>query len=233
MEADEKLFMKKFNIALDGPSGAGKSSVADRLAAHYDMKHLDTGAMYRALSWLLNQAGIEPDNTSGIEETLKNIDLKMPEGQEVWINGNNVTELIRTPRVSMLASRYASLPAVRQKMVSLQQQIASEKGYIVDGRDICDVVLPDAEVKIYLDASPEARAKRRYLQDQQAGKDVVYEQVLADIEKRDLQDRNREVSPLRVSEQAVLVDSSDLDLDQTVSEICRIADQMLEKEGLL
>lgn len=225
--------MKKFNIALDGPSGAGKSSVADRLAVHYDMKHLDTGAMYRAISWLLDQSGIGPENESGVEAVLKDIDLKMPEGQEVWINGNDVTELIRTPQVSMLASRYASLPAVRRKMVSLQQQIASEKGYIVDGRDICDVVLPDAEVKIYLDASPEARARRRYLQDQQAGKDVVYEQVLADIEKRDLQDRNRDVSPLRISEQAVLVDSSDLNLDQTVSEICRIADQMLEKEGLL
>ncbi len=225
--------MKKFNIALDGPSGAGKSSVADLLAAKYDMKHLDTGAMYRALSWLLNREKISLEDEKKLQEALDKVVLDLPADGRVIINGQDVTSLIRTPEVSMLASRYASSGLVRKKMVELQQQITARKGFIVDGRDICDVVLPDAEVKIYLDASPEARARRRYLQDLESGKQVSYEQVLSSICARDEQDRNRPVSPLTISDQAVVVDSSDLSLDETVSAISKIVSESLKKEGLL
>ena len=225
--------MKKFNIALDGPSGAGKSSIADQLAEIYQMKHLDTGAMYRAISWLLNQEKIDPENDLAIENALKSAVLDLPEDGRVIINGIDVSEIIRTPEVSMLASLYASKAPVRQKMVELQQKIASRQGFIVDGRDICDVVLPDALVKIYLDASADARAKRRYLQDLENGKSVEYEEVLRQIEQRDYQDRHRAISPLKISDQAVVIDSSQLNIEQTVAKACKVVNERLKKEGLL
>lgn len=225
--------MKKFNIALDGPSGAGKSTLADRLAAHYGMVHLDTGAMYRAVSWYLNQQNIPADREDAVKKALESVSLDMEPDGAVIINGTDVTKTIRQPEVSLMASTYASIPAVRTKMVELQQKIAAKKGYILDGRDICEVVLPDAEVKMYLDASPEARARRRTLQDQEAGKDVNYEQVLKEIEKRDYQDSHREVSPLKVSKDATVVDSSDLTLEQTEQKMIEICEKALLKEGLV
>lgn len=218
--------MKRINVAIDGPSGVGKSSAADLIAEKYGMSHLDTGSMYRAAAYALHQAGIEPVQNTQLEQALKNLDLDVKDGH-VYIDGQDVSGLIRTPEVSLMASQYSALPAVRSYLVAMQQKIAARKGFILDGRDICDVVLPDAEVKIYLDASAQARAQRRYKQDLEAGKSVSYEQVLKDIEARDYQDSTRAVSPLRISKQAVVVDSSSLNLQQTADAISRIVDQAL------
>ena len=219
--------MDKFNIALDGPSGAGKSTIADRIAQKYGLTHLDTGAMYRAIALTLDEQKISPNEGQALNEALNAIDLEMKDGK-VIVNGQDVSQTIREPKVSTLASKYSALPSVRKKMVALQQQIAENKGYILDGRDICDVVLPDAEVKLYLDARAEARAKRRMLQDAEKGKIIPYEEVLAAIEARDLQDRTRKTDPLKVSEQAVVVDSSDLTLEETVAAIEKIIEEKLQ-----
>lgn len=207
--------MRKFNVALDGPSGAGKSTAADLLGERLHLHHLDTGAMYRAIAYGLNAAGIAPQESEALSNALTTMDLEVQD-QNILLNGQDLTREIRTPEMSRLASLYSALPSVRKHLVAMQQKIASKKGYILDGRDICDVVLPDAEVKIYLDASVEARARRRLLQDLEKGKDVTYEEVFKDIEARDLQDRTRAVSPLRISRQASLLDSSNLTLEQTV-----------------
>ncbi len=222
--------MKSFNVALDGPSGAGKSSVAKEIARKYHLHHLDTGAMYRAIALALHQEGIAPQEGQALTKALEQITLDV-EGDQVFINKDNVTSQIRQPEISKLASQYSALPSVRKKLVAIQQQIASRKGFILDGRDICDVVLPGAEVKIYLDASPKARAMRRMLQDEEKGIHLPFEQVLAAIEARDLADRTRESDPLRISENAVVVDSSNMDFDQTVKRIEEILNQALKEAG--
>lgn len=219
--------MNSFNIAIDGPSGAGKSSLADALAAQYGLIHLDTGAMYRAVALALHQQGIPPKSSEVLKQTLDTIALDMSQQDKVFLNQEDVSQAIRTPEVSQLASQYSALPEVRQKLVALQQQITASKGFIVDGRDICDVVLPNAEVKIYLDAAPEARATRRMIQDAQKGKIIPYEQVLQDILQRDARDMNRKENPLRKSEQATLVDSSQLDFDQTLAALKAVVEKSL------
>ena len=223
--------MKKFNIALDGPSGVGKSSAADGLAARYGLTHIDTGAMYRAIALGMQEKGIEPKESRELTEALNGLEVKL-EGDQIFLNGNNVSSQIRTPLISNLASVYSAIPSVRRKLVALQQEIASEKGYILDGRDICDVVLPDAEVKIYLDASAQARAMRRYLQDKNKGLDVDYEDVLSQIQQRDEQDRTRAVSPLKISADAEVIDSSELNLEQTIEALAAHVEKTLQKGAL-
>lgn len=223
--------MQKFNVALDGPSGAGKSSVADEIARIYDLIHLDTGAMYRALAWKLHAMQIEPKSSKELEDALSSIDLKVnPADQSISVNGENVSQIIRTPEVSRLASIYSALPEVRIRLVALQQEVARSKGYILDGRDICDVVLPDADVKIYLDAAPEARAKRRMLQNEEKGIEEPYEEVLAAIIERDARDKNRKEAPLRVSKDARVLDSSSLNFQETVDVVCEWINQALSAQ---
>lgn len=223
--------MQKFNVALDGPSGAGKSSVADEIARIYDLIHLDTGAMYRALAWKLHAMQMEPKSSKELEDALSSIDLKVnPADQSISVNGENVSQIIRTPEVSRLASIYSALPEVRIRLVALQQEIARSKGYILDGRDICDVVLPDADVKIYLDAAPEARAKRRMLQNEEKGIEEPYEEVLAAIIERDARDKNRKEAPLRVSKDARVLDSSSLNFQETVDVVCGWINQALSAQ---
>lgn len=223
--------MQKFNVALDGPSGAGKSSVADEIARIYDLIHLDTGAMYRALAWKLHAMQMEPKSSKELEDALSSIDLKVnPADQSISVNGENVSQIIRTPEVSRLASIYSALPEVRIRLVALQQEIARSKGYILDGRDICDVVLPDADVKIYLDAAPEARAKRRMLQNEEKGIEEPYEEVLAAIIERDARDKNRKEAPLRVSKDARVLDSSSRNFQETVDVVCEWINQALSAQ---
>lgn len=223
--------MKAFNVALDGPSGAGKSSVADVIAQKYNLTHLDTGAMYRAIGLTLHDQNVKPESGQTLEKALADIQLEMKDGK-VIVNGNDLTDQIRKPEVSTLASTYSALPAVRHKLVDLQQKIAANKGYILDGRDICDVVLPEAEVKLYLDAAPQARARRRLLQDQEKGIATNYEEVLNGILKRDEADKNRKTDPLRISKSAIVVDSSGLTFDETVEAVCKIIDQTLKEAKL-
>lgn len=216
--------MPKFNIAIDGPSGVGKSTIANLLADAYYMIHLDTGAMYRCVAYYLLKNKVDVNNEKELLDALENIDISFQEDQ-VFLNGENVSKEIRMNEISMAASKFSALNAVRKKLVSLQQQIAKNKGYILDGRDICSVVLPDAEVKIYMDASSKARAQRRYQEYISKGIDADYETIFQDIVARDYQDSHRENSPLQVAEDAQVIDTSDMTIEEVVEEIQKIIDE--------
>ena len=210
--------MKKFNVAIDGPSGVGKSTIAKAVAEKYGMVHLDTGAMYRCVAYYLKNNPVNLDDDKALKEKLDEIHIRF-EGKEVYLNDVNVSKEIRDNEISMYASKTSSYPLVREKLVDLQQQITADKGYIVDGRDICSVVLPDAEVKIYMDASASARAERRYKEYLSKNVDVKYEDILKDIEQRDYQDMHREISPLVRTEDAAYIDTSDLNIDQVIEAV--------------
>ena len=210
--------MKKFNVAIDGPSGVGKSTIAKAVAEKYGMVHLDTGAMYRCVAYYLKNNPVNLDDDKALKEKLDEIHIRF-EGKEVYLNDDNVSKEIRDNEISMYASKTSSYPLVREKLVALQQQITADKGYIVDGRDICSVVLPDAEVKIYMDASASARAERRYKEYLSKNVDVKYEDILKDIEQRDYQDMHREISPLVRTEDAAYIDTSDLSIDQVIEAV--------------
>lgn len=216
------------NIALDGPVGAGKSSVADAVADKLGILHLDTGAMYRALGLTALERGISTDDEAAVTALCHEIDMTVtygPEGQRTLVDGRDVTGLIRTPEVSMAASAVGRFGGVRAEMVRIQQKLAASTPMLVDGRDICTVVLPHAPVKIYLTATAEERARRRHLEMVAKGDDTPYETVLADLKARDDQDMNREVDPLRPAEDAVIVDSTHLGFDAVVETILKVVEE--------
>ncbi|WP_438600116.1 (d)CMP kinase [Faecalibaculum rodentium] len=215
--------MQGFNVAIDGTSGVGKSSAADLLADANQMIHLDTGAMYRCVALAMEEAGIDPGDESELQSLLDTMKIRF-EGRRVFLNDREVTTQIRTNRISNLTSRIAALPAVRARMTGLQQQTTAAGGYIVDGRDIGTVVLPDAAIKIFLSARPEARARRRYDEYRQKGIDADYDRILEDIRQRDWQDSHRSTAPLKKAEDAVEIDTSDLTLDQVVTAIQSLID---------
>lgn len=207
------------SIALDGPVGAGKSTIADEVARRLGILHLDTGAMYRAVGLSALRRGLDIQDEAAVTAMCRALRITVsygPGGQRTLVDGEDVTHLLRTEDVSLAASTVARYAGVRQAMVALQQQLAATTAMLVDGRDIGTNVLPDATVKIYLTASAEERARRRHAQ---LGGAESYEQVLADLLRRDDQDMHRAVSPLRVAENAVVVDSTELDFNQTVEEI--------------
>lgn len=210
--------MKPINIAVDGPSGAGKSTLARRLAARLGFLYVDTGALYRAIAYstVIRRGAETPKEICALLPQLE-ISLAYEDGmQHVFANGEDVSGEIRTPAVSMAASKASAIPEVRSFLFSLQQSLAAQHSVVMDGRDIGTVVLPDADVKIFLTASPETRALRRFreLEEKQPGVQT-YEEVLADVIRRDKQDTEREIAPLRQAEDAVLVDTSEADLDQS------------------
>ena len=207
------------SIALDGPVGAGKSTIADEVARRLGILHLDTGAMYRAVGLSALRRGLDIQDEAAVTAMCRALLITVscgPGGQRTLVDGEDVTHLLRTEDVSLAASAVARYAGVRQAMVTLQQQLAATTAMLVDGRDIGTNVLPDATVKIYLTASAEERARRRHVQ---LGGTESYEQVLADLRRRDDQDMHRAVSPLRVADNAVVVDSTELDFNQTVEEI--------------
>lgn len=213
------------NLAMDGPVGAGKSSIAAEVARRLGILHLDTGAMYRAIGRTALVRGVNVQDEAAATALCKEVNITVSheaDGQHTYVDGEDVTGLIRTPEVSMAASTVAKYLGVRQAMVALQQKLASETPMLLDGRDICTRVLPNATVKIYLTASAEERARRRWLEMQQKGAADTYEQVLEDLKKRDAQDMNREVDPLRPAEDAVIVDSTELNFEQVVEKILAI-----------
>ncbi len=214
--------MKTINIAIDGPAGAGKSTIARRVSAELGYIYVDTGAMYRAAALYLTERGVSEGD---IPNEVRNADisLKFVDGvQRVYLGDRDVSELIRTPEISMAASKTSAVPAVRTHLFGLQQKLASENNVIMDGRDIGTVVLPDADVKIFLTASAEERASRRYKELSEKPGCPSYQEILDDIIKRDHQDMNRETAPLKQADDAVLVDSTNLSLDEAVAEIARI-----------
>lgn len=221
-----------FNIAIDGPAGAGKSTIAKTLAKELGYVYVDTGAMYRAMAYFFLQKGINKDDEAAITEAVDGADvtIRYENGvQQVLLNGENVTGCLRTEQVGNMASSTSVYPAVRTKLVALQQKLAKTTDVIMDGRDIGTCVLPDAQVKIYLTASVETRAKRRYMELMEKGEPADLEKIAADIKERDYRDMHREMSPLRQAEDAVLVDSSDMSIVEVVSAIRAIAE---EKRGL-
>ncbi|WP_438445582.1 (d)CMP kinase [Gorillibacterium sp. sgz5001074] len=218
--------MGKFNIALDGPAGAGKSTVARLVAKELDFVYVDTGAMYRAITWKILSEGIPLSDTEKIAQTAARTHIVIkpgPLGQTVELDGTDVTERIRSTEINQHVSHVAAIPRVREVLVHLQKQMASSKGVVMDGRDIGTSVLPDAEVKVYLTASARRRAERRFQELTEPG--MTLEELERDIERRDQLDRERKVSPLRQAEDAILLDSTDMSLEQVVHavlDLCRM-----------
>lgn len=215
-----------FNIAIDGPAGAGKSTIAKTLAKELGFVYVDTGAMYRAMAYYFLQQGIERDDEAGITAAVDGADvtIRYEDGaQQVLLNGENITGSLRTEQVGNMASATSIYPAVRTKLVALQQKLAKTTDVIMDGRDIGTCVLPDAQVKIYLTASVETRAARRYKELIEKGESADLEKIAADIEERDYRDMHREMSPLRQADDAILVDSSEMSIDEVVAAIREIA----------
>lgn len=213
------------SIAIDGPAGAGKSTIARKVAEKLSFIYVDTGAMYRSMALYFIRHDIAAQDEEKIAAACPDIDVSIvyQDGeQQVILNGENVNGLIRTEQVSMMTSDTSKYPVVREKLLSLQRGLAEKENVIMDGRDIGTCVLPNADVKIYLTASAAERARRRYKEQTERGVDCDIKEIERDIIARDEQDMNREVAPLRQAEDAVLVDSSDMTIDQVVDEIIRI-----------
>ena len=218
----------RLNVGIDGPVGAGKSTVADAVAAKLGILHLDTGAMYRALGLTALRRNMDVQDEQAIVDLCNSLNFAVTheaDGQHTFVEGEDVTGLIRTQEVGMAASTVSRYAEVRKAMVRLQQKLASETDMLLDGRDICTTVLPDATAKIYLTASAEERARRRYLELQKKNSTETFEQVLEEVIKPDEQDMNRPVEPLRQAEDAVLVDSTNLTFDEVVDTILRIVEE--------
>ena len=212
----------RINIAIDGPSAAGKSTVSDHLAQLLGYVHLDTGAMYRLVAYMALKDGLGLDDEEAIVALMKKSKMEFKDNGEIYLNGIEVSDKIRTNEISMAASTVSKNPRVRTALVALQKDIAKDKGYILDGRDIGTVVLKDAEVKIYLTASAEDRAKRRMIQNAAKGLKDDYEKLLKEIKDRDYQDMHRSVSPLKKADDAIAIDTSDLSQDEVVEAIYKI-----------
>ena len=209
----------KLNIAIDGPSAAGKSTIADLLAKRFHLTHLDTGAMYRCCAYAAITQGIALDDENSLYETIKNADIRFDENKDVYLNNRKVTLEIRQNEISMAASKVSTFAKVREALVAMQREIAEEKGYILDGRDIGTVVLPDADVKIYMVASVEARAKRRFQEYTEKGIAADYDTIYQDIVQRDYQDTHRAASPLKKASDAIEIDTSDLSIEEVVEKV--------------
>ena len=218
------------SIAIDGPAGAGKSTIAKRVAKRLGYIYVDTGAMYRAMALYLIREGIDRDDTPGIERACENADISISyeDGvQKVLLMGENVNDQLRTEEVGNMASMSSVNPKVRKKLVALQQKLAAEKDVVMDGRDIGTVVLPDSRCKIYLTASSAVRAKRRYDELTAKGESCDISKIEADIIERDNRDMTREHSPLKQAEDAILIDSSDMTIEQVEDAILKIAGEKL------
>lgn len=211
-----------YNIAIDGPAGAGKSTVAKRVAKELGYIYVDTGALYRALAVFFLKQGLKPEDREEIAEVCKRakVSIEYEKGiQQVYLNEENVTGMLRTEEVGNMASVSSAIKEVREQLLELQRELARTKDVVMDGRDIGTNILPNADVKVYLTASVETRAKRRYDELQEKGIVCDFHEIAHDIEERDKRDMNREIAPLMQAEDAVLVDSSDMTIDEVVNTI--------------
>ena len=219
------------SVAIDGPAGAGKSTLARRLAAELGYIYVDTGAMFRTIGLYALRAGKDPKDNEAVNALLPEISLKFAfigGEQHIYLNGEDVSTAIRTEEVGMAASAVGANPEVRAFLLGMQRDMAKTQDVLMDGRDIGTVVLPDATVKIFLTASPEARATRRWKEDQQKGVEVSYEEVLADVRQRDYQDTHRAAAPLRQADDAQLLDTSEMNFEQSLEAMKKM---IVEKVG--
>lgn len=213
---------RKFCIALDGPSGSGKSTLAKFISNKLNVLYLDTGAMYRACAVKAIKLGIDTFDEKGVETFINDIDLQIKYidgAQRTYLDGEDVSEKIREPHVSMAASNISSLKCVRLKMVDMQRKIAGDMSCVLDGRDIGSYVLPNADFKFYITASVEVRAKRRFLELTAKGHNVDFEELKKEIEQRDFNDKNRDFAPLRQADDAILIDTSDMSIDEVIDKV--------------
>ncbi len=224
---------KTISIAIDGPAGAGKSTIAKRLAKELGYYYVDTGAIYRTVAYFMDLLGIAPKDTDGvtryIDELTVEIEYDETGAQHMIMNGMDVTDDIRTPDISQKASLVSAQPVVREMLLDMQRDVAKKHNVIMDGRDIGTVVLPRANVKIFLTASAEVRAQRRFQELQAKGSKDSFEKVLADIKLRDHQDSTREIAPLKQAKDAILVDTSDMDIEAVVAAIRAIVTEKVSK----
>ena len=210
---------KYYSIAIDGPSGAGKSTVAKAAAKALGFVYLDTGAIYRTVAWHITMMGIGPKDTDHVPMLLNDANIQIdfqPDGQHMILNGRDISGEIRTPEIASVASQVSAQPAVREFLLDMQRDLAKIHNIIMDGRDIGTVVLPNASLKIFLTASPEARAMRRYQEYLDKGQQATYEEVLADQKKRDYDDSHRKIAPLKQARDAILVDTTEMGLQESI-----------------
>ena len=218
--------MKTISIAIDGPSGAGKSTLAKSVSKTLGYLYVDTGAIYRTIGYAAFSKGVDPKDGEAAAALLPELEIGLHYGedglQHMTLNGADVTDQIRLPEISLYASAVSAHPAVRAHLLEMQRKLARENNVVMDGRDIGTVVLPDATVKIFLTATPEARATRRWKEYQAKGIDTPYEEVLADVKQRDYQDTHRAAAPLKRADDAVLLDTSELDFEQSLAAMKKI-----------
>ena len=223
---------KHRSIAIDGPSGAGKSTLARALAKGLGYLYVDTGAIYRTVGLQACRAGVDPENSEAVTALLPGLEIGMGYGedgvQRMYLNGEDVSQAIRQHEISRYASCVSALPVVRAFLLDRQRKLAEEHDVVMDGRDIGTVVLPQADVKIFLTAAPEARARRRWLELQERGEEADYDTILQDVKDRDEKDTHRATAPLRQAEDAVLADTTELDLDQSLALLMNIVKERLQ-----
>ncbi len=226
------IFMiKTFKIALDGPSGSGKSTLAKNLAKHYGFVYIDTGALYRTIGLFVAERGIASDDKEKIIQCLPliNIEMRLENGGGVvYLGGKQIGNEIRTPLCSKYASDVSKIPEVRAFLLETQRDIARKNNVIMDGRDIGTVILPDAQVKMFVTASIEARAKRRFVELQERGDNATYEEVLSDMKWRDANDKNRDIAPAVPAEDAVMFDNSGMNIEETINAAVEIIDKVMK-----
>ena len=219
----------RISVAIDGPAGAGKSTIAKLVGKNFDLMYINTGAMYRAVALVAKENNIDEHNIKGLVDLIDKMDMRF-ENDDLILNGENVQNKITLPEISSLASKYASIKEVREKLVKLQRDMSNRFNVIMDGRDIGTVVLKDSKLKFYLTATPEARANRRYKELTEKGIDVEYNTILEDIIKRDNYDSTREVDPLRKAEDALEIDSTNLSIIEVTNKISEIIENQLSIE---
>lgn len=224
---------KKISVAIDGPAGAGKSTIARRLAGELGFRYVDTGAIYRTVAYFMDLWGVSPKDVDGVNRYIDELTVGIEyddEGvQHMLMNGMDVTGDIRTPEISQKASLISAHAVVRDVLLDMQRNMAEEYDVVMDGRDIGSVVLPKATVKIFLTASPEIRAKRRYQELLEKGQKASYAQVLKDVQQRDYQDTHRDIAPLKMCRDSVKVDTSEMDLEQSVAAIRKIVEEKISR----
>ena len=222
---------KRFSVAIDGPSGAGKSTIAKAVAERFGFIYVDTGAIYRTVGLAAARAGVDPEDPAAVTALLPSLDIALSHRedglQHMHLNGEDVSAEIRTPAISRYASRVSAIPAVRAFLMDTQRDMARRTSVIMDGRDIGTVVLPDASLKIFLTASPETRGRRRFAELKEKGQDISLEEVLRDMAERDKNDSTRAAAPLRAAEDAVLVDTSELTLAESIDAVAELVQRRL------